>query len=482
LDAVSWPTPRLRNPRVPSPTPAAMSLLVPLMLFGWIPFAIAAFGMMPARKATLVVVIGGWLFLPVASYKVPGIPDYTKVMAVGLGAALGITLFAADRLRSLRFCKLDVPMFAWCLVPGISSFANGHGLHDAISGILTHCVAWGIPYVVGRAMFRDSAALDQLARALFVGGLLYAPLCLYEVRMSPQLHATFYGFAQHAFLQHVRMGGYRPLVFMQHGLMVGLWMSIATVCGLALWWRGGLQRLAGMSVGWLLLFLLAATVLCKSMGALVLLALGAAAVFAVRAAGKRVAIWVLVVVPVLFVFARVICNWQARGLIDLLLPHYPDRAQSIEFRISSEQAFMPGIWQRPWFGWSAWSFTPASPDPDDPLHIARDSYWLITSCCFGLVGLGLFFWVHLAPIVAVLRKLAIPEWTGRRSAGLCALVVAVCMFVGDCLFNAMVNPVYTMALGGLTSFAVGLVARPALAAVRTGQRQPPWMRHALSPP
>jgi hypothetical protein len=459
-----------------------MSLLVPLMLFGWIPFAIAAFGHLKARTATLAVVIGGWLFLPVASYKLPGLPDYTKAMAVALGATLGIALFAADRLRSLRFCRLDVPMLAWCLVPGISSLANGHGAHDAISAILIQGVEWGFPYLVGRAMFRDSAALDQLARALFVGGLVYAPLCLYEVRMSPQLHATFYGFAQHAFLQHVRMGGYRPLVFMEHGLMVGLWMSIATVAGFTLWWRGGLPRLARMSAGWLLLLLFATTVLCKSMGALALLALGAAAVFAVRAAGKRVVIWVLVAAPVLFVFARLICNWQARELIDLLMQHYPDRAQSVEFRIQSEQVFMPGIWHHPWFGWSLWGFTPASPDPDDPLHFARDSYWLITSCCFGLVGMGLFFCVHLAPIVTVLRKLPTPHWTGRHGAGLTAIVVAICMFVGDCLFNAMINPVYTMALGGLTSFAVGLVTRPELGTVRPGPGSPPWLRHAISQP
>jgi hypothetical protein len=458
-----------------------MSLFVPLMLFGWIPFAIAAFALLQARTATLVVVIGGWLFLPVASYKFPGLPDYTKNMAVALAATLGIALFASDRLRSLRFCRLDVPMVAWCLLPAISSLANDHSVHDAISSVLVQSVEWGIPYLVGRVMFRDSAALDQLACALFVGGLLYVPLCLYEIRMSPQLNAIVYGFRQHSFLQHIRMGGYRPLVFMQHGLMVGLWMSIATIGGFALWWRGGSRRLAGMRAGWLLLLLFATTVLCKSMGALTLLGLGAAAVFAVRAAGKRVVIWALVMAPVLFVFARLICNWQARELIDLLHQHYPDRAESVEFRISSEQAFMPGIWHRPWFGWSAWDFTPPSRDPDDPLHLARDSFWLITSCCFGLVGVALFFWVHLAPIVAVLRKLPLRDWTGRHGAGLCALVVAICMFVGDCLFNAMINPVYTMALGGLTSFAVGLVTRPALAA-RPGHRPAPWLRHALSPP
>jgi hypothetical protein len=82
--------------------------------------------------------------------------------------------------------------------------------------------------------------------------------------------------------------------------------------------------------------------------------------------------------------------------------------------------------------------------------------------------------------VTVLRKLPVADWTARHSAGLTALVVTVCMFVGDCLFNAMVNPVYTMALGGLTSFAVGLVPRKAPATVRPRHRPPPWLRYAVS--
>ena len=59
-----------------------------------------------------------------------------------------------------------------------------------------------------------------------LGGLIYVPLCLFEVRMSPQLHNMVYGFAQHSFGQTVRGGGWRPMVFMQHGLAVGLFMSV----------------------------------------------------------------------------------------------------------------------------------------------------------------------------------------------------------------------------------------------------------------
>ena len=38
--------------------------------------------------------------------------------------------------------------------------------------------------------------------------------------ISPQLHFMTYGFYQHEFTQVVRMGGYRPMVFLQHGIAV----------------------------------------------------------------------------------------------------------------------------------------------------------------------------------------------------------------------------------------------------------------------
>ena len=75
----------------------------------------------------------------------------------------------------------------------------------------------------------------NLAIGLFIGGLVYVPLCWLEVQLSPQLHRWLYGKHQHAFIQQMRDGGYRPMVFMQHGLMVGMWMGMTALIGIWLW-------------------------------------------------------------------------------------------------------------------------------------------------------------------------------------------------------------------------------------------------------
>jgi hypothetical protein len=109
------------------------------------------------------------------------------------------------------------------------------GANDGISVNYPQELQWGVPYFVGRLYFCDVEGLRELAIGIFIGGLIYVPLCLFEMRMSPQLHVWLYGFHQHNWRQAYRFEGWRPTVFMQHGLAVALWMVIAAMVGYWLW-------------------------------------------------------------------------------------------------------------------------------------------------------------------------------------------------------------------------------------------------------
>ena len=52
------------------------------------------------------------------------------------------------------------------------------------------------------------------------------------------LGREIYGFNQHMFAQAVRESGYRPVVFMQHGLMVALFLVSGSIIGVWFWARG----------------------------------------------------------------------------------------------------------------------------------------------------------------------------------------------------------------------------------------------------
>src|SRR5688572_29315419 len=123
-----------------------MSFLVPLTLFGWIPFVVALFVVLPPRRAVITAFLAAWLFLPMAGYKVPSLPDYTKMSATTLGVLMGAALFDADRLLSFRFRWIDIPMVVFCTTPAISSYLNNLGVYDGASEVVRHTIIWGLPY------------------------------------------------------------------------------------------------------------------------------------------------------------------------------------------------------------------------------------------------------------------------------------------------------------------------------------------------
>src|SRR5262249_17761958 len=151
--------------------------------------------------------------------------------ATCLSALLGVAIFDTRRLISFRPGWADLPMGIWCVCPLFSSITNDLGAYDGFSSVYYQTVTWGVPYLLGRIYLTDLLGMFELAVAVFLGGLIYVPLCVIEIRFSPQLHTWVYGFHQHSFEQTLRFGGFRPVVFMEHGLMVGMWMSMATMAG-----------------------------------------------------------------------------------------------------------------------------------------------------------------------------------------------------------------------------------------------------------
>ena len=106
-----------------------------------------------------------------------------------------MALFHMDLLFALRPRWFDLPIVTYCcFCPIASSLSNGLGFYDGCSGALTNCVTLGLPYLFGRVYFTRLEHLRELAVGIVVGGMIYVPLCWWELKMSPQLHRQLYGF------------------------------------------------------------------------------------------------------------------------------------------------------------------------------------------------------------------------------------------------------------------------------------------------
>ena len=257
----------------PQPRATTVTPLAFFALFGWPLLVTVLFAVWPARRAASVAVIGAWLFLPPYKLPISGLPDYSRNTAIAIGMMMGTLLFTPDRLLRFRPRWFDLPMLAWCLCDIPSSLDNGLGLYDGLSHALSETLTWGIPYLMGRVHFSTPEDLRYFGVAMVIGGLCYVPLCVEEMKMSPNLLSRFYGLAK-ASWNAVRLGGYRPQVFFWTGLECGMWMTAASLTGWWLWRCGALRRIGPYPFGWLLPILIGTTILCRSTGALALLLMG----------------------------------------------------------------------------------------------------------------------------------------------------------------------------------------------------------------
>jgi len=364
----------------------------------------------------------------------------------------------ANHLMSFRLRAIDIPMLCLMLVPATSAIMTGGGAYLALSETIYRVLGLGVPYLLGRLYFQDEEGHCELSIGIIVGVLIYVPLCLYEIRMSPSLHAIVYGFAQHSFLQTIRFGGYRPMVFMHHGLMVALWLAAGSLLTFILWKSRTLIRAFGIPAPFLFAIIVTTTVLAKSTGALLLLAIAILLYYEARLTKRHWMFLLLCISPLLYVTTRTMDLWHGEGLLEAVKEWSPEREQSLAFRFNSEKRLIQSMGPQFLYGKGPIALTAVTGDEGQRESVVVDSLWIIEFSSNGFLALLSLTLALSVPILAVLRNLG-PRATahGAQSCTFGLSLVAL-MFLLDCMVNAMVNPVYFIVLGGLAG--AGVSRRP----------------------
>lgn len=430
--------------------------MIPIALFGWPIVVIALFAMIPPRIAAATAFIGGWLFLPMAGYEFAGLPGFGKIEAASYGALIGVLLFDSSRLARLQFRWIDVPLIVYCITPLATSLANGLGAYDGLSLVWGQAVSWGVPYLLGRLYFADVEGLRTLAVAIVVGGLLYVPLCLLEIRLSPRLHIWVYGFHQHLWRQSYSLGGWRPTVFMQHGLAVGMWMTTASIVALWLWWTGALRRVWAIPLGWLVPAMFATAILCKSAGAITLLIAGCLVLAVTRTIKSQVAFGCLLLMPMLYMGVRAPGIWDGSSLLAAAELVVPSKEGSLRYRIEAENILAEHALRQPILGWGGHGRNRPSRMGHDVENLATDGFWIITLGQRGAIGLIAVSSVILLPPMLFFLKVPIQDWWHPKISSAAVLSMILILFMIDSLFNAMLNPVFVLAAGGLSGWLLSV--------------------------
>ncbi len=288
-----------------------------------------------------------------------------------------------------------------------------------------------------------------------------------------------YSFHQHDFLQTRRSEGFRPMVFMQHGLAVSSFMGAATLCGFGLWMSKSLERIKGVPVVALVLGLAVTSVLCKSVGALALTTVGAGAMFAAQRIRFGWPVYGLIAIPIVYMAARTVGGWSGGELLELARAIAPDRVSSLNTRISTETALWARVQGDLFFGASRFRWIDEAIEGGG--RIIPDGLWVIALGKRGVVGLAALTTAILLPAALFARRWPVVMWNHPMVASGVVWATLLALYMADCLSNAMLNPIFMLAAGGLPIAAEQ--ARVVLGRARGsvgGQGAVPLTRRALT--
>ena len=426
-----------------------------IALLIWPLIVLFLFAQLPNRTFVLTAFIGAWLFLPEkVGFVLPGLPDYYKMSATCYSIFLAILLFDSKIFRSYKFSWLDIPIIIWCISPCLSSLSNGLGLYDGISSSLNSTMAEGVPYIFGRLYFGSFGGLRKIALGIFWGGLIYVPLCLLESRISPQLHRMVYGFHQIEFGKSYRLGGFRPTVFMSHGLTVGMWMMAVALIAIWIWQSKTLKRVGPIPMNLIVVVLVITFILVRSTGAYLYLLMGVTIMVGAKWLRNSILMIALIGMITLYLLMGITgsFNMETQGsrIVNFAASVAgPDRAQSLEFRFENEEILVEKARQRIIFGWGGWGRSRVYNEYGEDIS-TTDSLWIITLGQQGVVGLFAIFAVALVPVALLTIKYPPRHWFHPTLGPAMALAVVVTLYMVDCLLNYKPNPVFILSCGALT--------------------------------
>jgi hypothetical protein len=420
--------------------------------------AILLFSKFSAVKATVWTVLGGFLLLPAdVVIKFPMLPQLDKNTIPTLCALVGCLALGGDRFRLWsRFGLVEALMIIYLLVPIVTSSLNGDtivigstvlpgvGLYDAGSTVISQAIIL-VSFVLGRQLIRTSGDLVEVFRTMIVGALFYSIPMLIELRLSPQMSNWVYGLTSSGFLNEMRYGGYRPVVFMNNGLMLAFFITTAILAATLLWRTG--VRIGKWSSGVVASYLGVILFWCKSAGALLYgIALVPIIIFTKPKAQARVAV-ALVVIALAYPLLKMNGLFPDQTIIDMAGALNEERAQSLSTRFEQEAFLLDHSSQRLWFGWGRFGRNRVY-DAYGKDTTITDGMWIITFSTFGLIGFLAEFGLLALPVFKAARVLPMETSPAGRALLSAMMLIAAASLVEQ-LPNASLTSWMWFLVGGL---------------------------------
>lgn len=348
-----------------------------------------------------------------------------------------------------------------------------------------HNFCWKyVPILLGFAWLSDPKSHTKLLGIISVSGLIYSIPMLWEVRMSPQLNSRIYGFFPGGFDQSIRAGGFRPVVFLEHGLRVAVFFFMSITAATAIYrensdtgekknterkWRfislyksiksvmaiykknTGLNKSAGSHLGLKLFYMVIVMLLCKTWSALIYTAIAQALIFFTK---PRV--WIrfsVIVLTLVFVFPYVrSAGWiPTQQLSNFFSQYSSERSDSLQYRFDNEDLLLHRANARPLTGWGGWGRNRVYNSLGQDVSVT-DGEWIILYGTAGWIGYIAGFGLILFPALLVSRKISSKQ-DMEIPISTAGIFIILAFNMLDLIPNSSITPITYLLSGALLGYA-----------------------------
>ncbi|HEY0214451.1 MAG TPA: hypothetical protein VGC40_12845 [Paenirhodobacter sp.] len=458
-----------------------MMMLAQIVLYSWPLVTWLLFRKLRREQAMIATILLGYLFIPErVGFDPPLLPAINKHLLPVLCAMVAMwilnrqdaaTIERAARKQAAtsepspsraRHKKIAKPRIAF-LIPLIMGMlllntvltwaTNKEPIYYAtrvlagikvydIGSMCTSILTTLLPLWLGLRYLRTREAMLDFLKVMVWCGFAYSFLVLWESRMSPQLNVQLYGFFAHSWIQHIR-DGFRPIVFLAHGLRVGIFIAMAALAAAVL----ARSNADGKRGRWLILALWLAFCLpiSRNLGA-TMIAFALIPVILFLPTRLQLLLGLVLSATVLvYPLARGSGLIPADRIVSAIMSINTDRAGSLNFRLEQEDVLLSRANQKPVSGWGGWGRSRVFNEETGASESVTDGSWIIVIGQSGWIGyLGIFGLLCLPAIFAALR--ATRYGLGTVESG---VVILLCANLVDLIPNSSLLPLLWLIAGML---------------------------------
>ena len=436
-----------------------------LVFFSWPIFVLWSLIRYPVKKAIFISISLSTLLLPSAfEANLPLLPPLDKSNIAGLSIVLFLLLLR-KKFRIFQPGLSTTLFIAYFIVIGITvelnampiiiiggKFLPGLTHHDTFS-LIIRLTIYTLPFYLGRYFSTSLRDTELFFKIMVVMALVYTLPMLFELKMSPQLHNIAYGYQPSEFVQEVRENGYRPMVFVGHGLSLAFWLSTCVLAASAL--LKNKVRATILSPLALVSYLFVILIFCKTWSATIYAMLGMIFILKSRPATQVKWSLILAALVILYPVAKVNSILPEKEIISVISQYSPDRAQSLEFRLRNENEMLTHALERPYFGWGNWGRNRIYSDWDGRDVSVIDGRWIAELGTNGWVGFIVCYLILLAPLYYARKTFKyIKEPKDQVFFAALAVILTICIL--DSIPNTGMGPIHLFLAGILLGQAEAL--------------------------